>query len=167
MNVIRLHDAQSGTADGYSVPGKLSEEFSIKTRTEGYFSRQSVNKYRVPRSQGQTSRDIVQAVESELYLFDRLVDTVSDKALQTEMRLNDGEKLRILLLSVDDSTRQYLQLHAGDSYSECQRAGGLFCDVLCTRRTLNSNHLNGNFGGVQDPVEHFRCAKPTSKTGGW
>lgn len=104
MNVIRLHDAQSGTADGYSVPGKLSEEFSIKTRTEGYFFRQSVNQYRVPRSQGQTSRDIVQAVESELYLFDRLVDTVSDKALQTEMRLNDGEKLRILLLSVDDST---------------------------------------------------------------
>ena len=84
MNVIRLHDAQHGDSDGYSVLKKLAEEFSIKTRTDGYFFKQSINQYRVPRTNGQTSRDIVQAVESELYLFDRLVDTVSDRALQSE-----------------------------------------------------------------------------------
>ena len=61
----------------------------------------------------------MQALESEFYLYDRLLQTITDPT-RGELSLPDSEKFRLLLLNVDENARAYLELHAGDTWSEAR-----------------------------------------------
>ena len=122
MTIVRLFESQHGfgTSDGYGLLRQLKNEFAILTRTEGYYFRQLILNYRVSRASKLDAKEIVQALESEFYLYDRLLPTITDSTLRNELSLPDSEKFRLLLLNVDESTRAYLQLHAGDTWSEAR-----------------------------------------------
>ena len=122
MTIVRLFESQHGfgTSDGYGLLRQLKNEFAILTRTEGYYFRQLILNYRVSRASKLDAKEIVQALESEFYLYDRLLQTITDSTLRNELSLPDSEKFRLLLLNVDESTRAYLQLHAGDTWSEAR-----------------------------------------------
>ncbi len=116
--IIRLHDARfSLIHDGCSLLRTLSDEFSLKTRAEGHYFRQGMVNSKFERTSSTSIRDVVHSVESEIYLYDCLVDTVNDSSLQSDLRLTDREKARILLLSCDNATKLHLQLHSGDDYA--------------------------------------------------
>ena len=58
-----------------------------------------------------------------------------------ELSLPDSEKFRLLLLNVDENTRSYLQLHAGDS---CMDRGTCQCDqVLRKNQSFGARFFEG------------------------
>ena len=115
MAVIRLFDAQVGSHDGYLLLSKLAAEFSLSTRTEAIFFKSCMANFKLGRQQ--SVRDSVQLLESEMYLYEKLVQTINDSVLRQEMFLQDGEKMRLLMLNLPENVRTFLQLHGGDTYS--------------------------------------------------
>eukprot|EP00438_Fugacium_kawagutii_P015956 Skav228856 [mRNA] locus=scaffold1718:209707:210774:- [translate_table: standard] len=78
--------------------------------------------WKVSKQQASSTKEVVTALESELFLFDRLLRTIGDQILRDELSLPDTEKFRLLLPNVDDSARSYLQLHTGDTFQEAKDA---------------------------------------------
>ena len=113
--VIRLFDAQLGTHDGFTFLSRLATEFSLCTRTEAIFFKQCMANFKLGRQQ--SVRDTVQLLESEMYLYEKLVLTINDSVLRQEIFLQDGEKMRLLMLNLPENVRTFLQLHGGDTYS--------------------------------------------------
>ena len=124
MTVFRLFESQHGygACDGYALLRMLKEDFSIRTKAEGYYFRQLMVNYRVVKSHRTDAKEIVQNLEGELFLYDRLVQSIPDEAFRNELAFPESEKFRLLLLNVDDATRNYLQLHAGDTFFEAKQA---------------------------------------------
>ena len=115
MAIVRLFDAQVGSHDGFLLLSKLATEFSLCTRTEAIFFKQCMANFKLGK-QGSV-RDAVQLLESEMYLYEKLVQTISDSTLRSEMFLQDGEKSRLLMLNLPENVRTFLQLHGGDTYT--------------------------------------------------
>ena len=115
MAIVRLFDAQVGSHDGFLLLSKLATEFSLCTRTEAIFFKQCMANFKLGKQQ--SVRDAVQLLESEMYLYEKLVQTISDSILRSEMFLQDGEKSRLLMLNLPENVRTFLQLHGGDTYT--------------------------------------------------
>lgn len=115
MAVIRLFDAQEGTHNGFLLLSRLAKEYSLCTMTEAIFFKSCIANFKLGRQS--SVRDSVQLLESEMYLYEKLVQTITDDVLRKEMFLQDGEKMRLLMLNLPKNVSTFLQLHGGDSYS--------------------------------------------------
>lgn len=174
MSEFRLYEASLGgfmVPDGYAMLRRLRKEYSILTRTEGLFVRHLMAQWKVSKQQASNTKEVVTALESELYLFDRLLRTLGDQTLRDELSLPDTEKFRLLWINVDEGARSYLQLHAGDTFEEAKTAAIRFHErtVLLGQGFTNTPTLSlSAFGNHQeedrskkdmDKVECWRCGK--------
>ena len=145
MAIVRLFDAQVGSHDGFLLLSKLATEFSLCTRTEAIFFKQCMANFKLGKQQ--SVRDAVQLLESEMYLYEKLVQTISDSILRSEMFLQDGEKSRLLMLNLPENVRTFLQLHGGDTYTSQRDAAIRYYERTELKTPLRFIQVHSPFHG--------------------
>ena len=125
--VIRLYEASASpdqAQDGFELLRKISAEYALTTATEGQFFRNSVMSLKVD-GKNKSVRDIVQSLEAEFFLYEKLINTITDSSIRNDLHLRPGEKHRLLLVNLDSDTRTYLQLHCPDEEYSTARTAAL------------------------------------------
>ena len=102
LGIIRVYEGgRLGACNGFELLRRLVLEFSIHTRAEALYFRQSLLNY---RSKQKNIRNLVNDLDSEVLTFQRLLQTSLDPSWCAELALQDSDMYRWLLLNLDNES---------------------------------------------------------------
>ena len=120
---IKVFESRTGIgkALGYTLLRALHREFSVTTRGEGLHFRTQLLAFRAKGSI--TLKELVFQVESELYSYERILNTCTDRNLMSELRIGGPDQYRWLILNLEKFPHclSYVSLHCDETFESAKQ----------------------------------------------